>query len=148
MGFITTLSELSIDDFGPWLVVLIGVICLLVAIKTYSIKKKLWTHPVPVDGKIAKMERKWNTNSTGKSCQVYVSFTSNGKTYCFPLPFRGSGLNYRVGKPLRLVYPKGNPKEVTLNSFFYKWDMPLVLTLIGSVFTIAGFFILKSEGLI
>jgi hypothetical protein len=76
------------------------------------------------------------TDTQGQEHVVTLTQTSK-----LPLP----GFMLWEGQEVPILYDPGNPSKVQVDTFLWKWSMPLLLALVGIGLGIGGFFTLQAE---
>ena len=70
-------------------------------------------------------------NRSGKECPVISYTTENGSNFTYDVGSQYS-TPYSIGQKLKIVYSKIDPRRVIIDSFFYTWCAPLVLSVLGA----------------
>lgn len=97
-------------------------------------------------GRVVALERRESTNSEGRRSVSYyprVEFTPRrGNKTVFTSSSGSSPPSYNVGDKVEILYDPQNPSKAKINAFFAKWGGSLILTIMGSIFSLVGGFIM------
>ena len=75
-----------------------------------------------------------------------VSFVDNsGKTISFTSNISSSVPTYRIGEKIPVIYNKENSQEAKINTLFQLWFGPALMTVLGIIFFLIGFFTLIKQ---
>lgn len=101
------------------------------------------------EGTVVRLQRKYSRNSNGDRRYFYypvVQFrTDAGETVEFHGSKGSSSPAYRRGARVAILYPAETPTDAKIESFGALWGAPLILSGLGTVFTLiaAGFLYIR-----
>lgn len=67
------------------------------------------------------------------------AYSFRGKTFRQPGNSSSSVKEYDIGQPVEILVDPENPSEILVNSFMEKWFLPLLLGIMGAVFSGIGY---------
>jgi hypothetical protein len=105
----------------------------------YHHTKKFLENSVVAKGTVVDLAPRSSSSSSGRTYAPVVRFkTDRGETITAHGSLASSPPSYKRGEEVRVRYDPKNPHDISIDSFFELWFLPLILLGIGTVFGMVG----------
>ncbi|MFY9853854.1 MAG: DUF3592 domain-containing protein [Terracidiphilus sp.] len=123
-----------------------GIACLLLA-PVFGIYTVTFIHrAATASGSIVRLiEATGENNETLNYAPVFAFTASNGYNYTVTSSTASNPPEFTVGQVVQVLYEKSNPSHARLASFWQLWFLPVLLSGLGTVFSGAGYLLLRYE---
>lgn len=123
----------------------IGAALLLIAGVLAVRERQFIANSVHATGTVSRVDREWMSSSSSSGYQgsnrggnwgyrIVASFPVSGRTMEARSASLTSYTGYKVGDPIEVIYPPGQPERAQLVRFVDRWMLVLVLAAIGGAF--------------
>lgn len=126
----------------------IGIILLAVALYLVYSHQQFEKKAIVVTGKVVDYQSYISTddNSSTTMYRPVFEYEYKGKTYTHESSGSSSSKGFEIGDPVDIFIDPDNPDDVLVNSFMEKWFLPLLLGIMGTVFTGMGYLAIRILG--
>ncbi len=101
---------------------------------------------MPVMSTVTEYEQYESSDDDGGSTTMYTpvfEYSWNGKNYRQASDMSSSSQDYAIGESVELLIDPDNPQAILINSFMGKWLLPILLGMMGTIFTLVGFSVIR-----
>lgn len=113
----------------------VGTICVVAAVVVGTWRMNFAAGAAHTEGTVLRLVA---TDQKGSRAPV-IRYEVDGKAYEFQSSISSNPPNYAVGQKVAVLYQPDNPGAGTIDSFFERWFMPILLGVFGVVFSAIGY---------
>ena len=142
-------SGLNVGKMVGTIFLSIGLIVLAVdgflIYRDYQFQKRA----VPVTGTVVDYDTHYSRDDDGGQTLMYATvyeYDFRGKHYTYTSSTSSSSPTGEVGERVEVLVDPDSPWEITVNTFWERWFIILVLTLFGGIFATVGYFVRRALG--
>jgi len=102
---------------------------------------------IPITGTLVDFETSYSTDDDGGSTLMYAGiyeYEYNGKKYKHYSNTSSSSPPGQTGEQVEVLLDPDDPSRVTINTFGERWTLVLILGILGTIFTVVGYFVRKA----
>jgi len=107
---------------------------LLALASTLAFKRVVFVHDaLRTDGTIINIRCPNQSTRHGYQCLPIFRFTAtDGQIYIVESPTGGNFSDFKIGEPVKVLYPKDQPHTARIDSFAHLWATPLIFAALGA----------------
>ncbi len=127
----------------------IGLIMLVVVIYLYNSHQQFEERAKAVKGTVTAYQDYQSKNDDGSFTTMYTptfEYEFNGQSYKHVSSTSTSNKEFEIGQTVNILVDPEDPKEILVNSFMEKWFVPLLLGIMGIVFSGIGYLVFRLLG--
>jgi hypothetical protein len=131
---------------GAGIFLLIGLALLGFTTHLFLKNQDFTKRAVPLMGTVTAYDQYESSDDDGSTTTMYTpifDYDYNGTRYTHTSEMSSSSQSYAIGESIELLIDPEQPEAVLVNSFTGMWLLPLLLGVMGSVFTLVGFFAIR-----
>lgn len=124
---------------------------LMLTVTAYLIYRdyKFQQRAVPTTGTIVDHKTHYSRNDDGGSTLMYAcvyEYDYMGKHYSYTSNTSSSSPSGDIGEQVEVLVDPDNPGDITVNTFWERWTLILILGFIGTIFSTVGYFVRRALG--
>jgi len=121
--------------------------CLFVIGVAFAIRTEVFLHKsISADGTVTELLPKHNDQDDSVSyAPIFTFMAADGQSYTVTSDTSSNPPGFGKGQKIRVLYEEGNPGGARIDTFWQLWTLPLILGLIGTAATVAGYVLLLIE---